>query len=74
MTPEDTPGTENVGVVIYAKANGMVALRIVTLDENHNPAEVLQAIALSPEIARNCAQKLTLASWKAENGEGVADD
>lgn len=65
MTTENGPYT--AGVVIYHDGP-YVKLKICALDANGEVSAVLQGIALPPETARSCAEKLTLASWKAEDG------
>lgn len=55
------------GVVIYHDGP-YVKLKICALDNNGEVAYVLQGIALPPETARSCAEKLTLSSWKVEDG------
>lgn len=61
------PNNFNAGVIIYAKGN-YVRLKIVKLDSEGKTVEILQGIALPPAVARSCAQKLTFASWKIEDG------
>jgi hypothetical protein len=65
MTTENPP--YSAGVVIYHDGP-YVKLKIVALDSNGDVTHILQGIALPPETARSCAEKLTLASWKAEDG------
>jgi len=64
MTTEYTAGNEDIGLEIYPRADGMVSLRVLQLDERR----VICAIALPPETARSVARNLTLSSFDAEEG------
>lgn len=65
MATEDgyVPGTEDISLSVYAREDGKVALVIYHLSSG----EKLYGLVLPPETARQAAEKLTLASWIAED-------
>jgi hypothetical protein len=73
VTTEYRAGDEDIYITVAARPDGNVSLGI-HLTAN---GERIYGIVLPPETARNAAQKLTLASWKAEELkqwiEGQAD-
>jgi len=73
VTDEYRAGNEDIYITVAARPDGNVSLGI-HLTAN---GERIYGIVLPPETARSAAQKLTLASWKAEELkqwiEGQAD-
>ncbi|MFD4474665.1 hypothetical protein ACFWPU_00910 [Streptomyces sp. NPDC058471] len=57
------PGTEDIHLSIYAREDGKIAFVVSRVDNG----EKLYGIVLPPEVARQAAEKLTLASWLAED-------
>lgn len=71
MTENYAPGSEDVGVAVVPGEDGFVRLRIIRF-ENGEPTEVIITVGPPPQSARNIAFNLTTASFKCEDGEGVA--
>ncbi len=59
------PDDPRAGVLIYFEGP-WVKLKICAMNDDGTVQRVLRGVALPPEVARKCAERLTLASWKAE--------
>lgn len=70
MTENATPG-DDVAVVVVPGEDGFVRLRVIKV-VNGEPVSLIISVGLEPERARNIAFNLTTASFKCEDGEGVA--
>lgn len=66
MTKEYRPGEEDLFLTVRPRDDGNVSLGIHLVVNN----ERIYGVILPPEIAREVAQQLTLASWRAEEGAG----
>lgn len=62
MTSEYKSGNEDIYINVTARPDGNVSFAVYLVANN----ERIYGIVLPPETARNAAQKLTLASWQAE--------
>lgn len=70
MTIEYQPGSEDIYITVTPRPDGYVSLGVYLQLNN----ERLYGLVLPPETARSAAEKLTLASWKAEEFKKWQDD
>ena len=70
---EYVEGSENVGLVVFARPDGNVSLKVYLYD-NGVQGEQVCGMVLPPGTARSVASNLTLASWKAEDIKKWQDD
>lgn len=62
-----TPGDEDVDLQVSARDDGMVSLAVTRTSDGAR----IWGIVLSPATARSMAEKLSLASWRAEGVWGA---
>lgn len=70
MTTEYMPGEENIYITVAPRADGNVSFGVWDAKTEQR----IYGIVLPPETARNAAQNLTLASFKAEEYKKWVDD